>query len=383
MGRILRFELGKILTRKLSWVCLGFLFLMGLLLWDGNGRGYIVTPEGTELSGREAAAYSRERAALYEGELTPEKVIACMTAEGPKITEENQEYAQYEKLPLMEALHYLFHEAEQKATGVGEWESATSEQIRENLEVYEQEVEKAWEELEEDGYSLRLGAAEGWELLLYVASMLMLFAGAVCVVLLAGMFSEEYSRGTDALILTARYGRKKTAAAKLLAGCLVSAGILAVLLLPICLYMLILYGVQGWDVSLQVSVTGAYTGARPEINYLQAFFLEVFLWMASLLTTGALTMLISSRCRSAFLSLVISLTLYLAPAVFSSVLPKAVTAATPIGMITTMPLELSGLPLGGSFLPGWSVCVLSLAAALAAVWLLGRRWFSRHQVQQA
>ncbi|MGI6071150.1 MAG: ABC transporter permease subunit [Blautia sp.] len=375
---ILRYELGKVFSRKLTWVCTALLCLLAFVMWSGEDM--VITPGGERLGGRAEVEYNQRVARKYAGELTPEKVYEIMTTEGPGDSGIDSEMTEYYRQPLMNAMHYLFADVEDELFGVGEWGQASSEQIVSQKEAYIQGVEHASQKMEADGLEIRLGYSESWERILYLTTQGMMFAGAIAAILLAGIFADEYTRGTDALILTSRYGRKRVAAVKVLAGILAAAVIYLLYLLCVFLRMFFSYGLEGWDTSIQVSSLGVYTDAALPINYLQAFLLEFALWMMGMLMVAATTMIVSVWSRSSFIAVVAAVTLYFFPAIIAAGIPAWLLCLTPIGMLSATVLLLDPVRIGTVALPSQCFSFLVGIVVIALAFWLCRRSFSKHQV---
>lgn len=375
---ILRYELNKIFSRKLTWICIFLLCALAFAMWSGGDS--VITPEGVELRGREEIEFNKEVGRQYAGELTAQKAYDIMTTQGPGISGVDEERLQYYRQPLMDAIHFLFSGVEEKIFSVGAWGFISTEEYKSNKEAYIQGVEQAYQEMKAEGQSIRLGYSEGWERLLYLTTQGMMFAGAMAAILLAGIFADEYTRGTDALILTARYGRKRVAAMKVLAGFLAAAGIFLIYLLCSVVRVFLTYGTEGWDTSVQISSMGVYSYSPLAINYLQAFLLAVALWMMSMLMVAAMTMLVSVWSKSSFISVVVAETIYFLPAIVSAVLPDWLLSITPIGMNSVTPIIADNTVFGDAVVPIPVWCFMTGAFVLALSWILCRRSFSRHQV---
>ncbi|MDR0813158.1 MAG: ABC transporter permease subunit [Oscillospiraceae bacterium] len=85
----------------------------------------------------------------------------------------------------------------------------------------------------------------GYEKLRNMMTTYPLTIGLVILIALAPLFSNEYSRKTDALILTAKHGKKRLITAKIKAGLLLGVGIWAVITLVNIILVFALYGTAG------------------------------------------------------------------------------------------------------------------------------------------
>lgn len=70
--------------------------------------------------------------------------------------------------------------------------------------------------------SFQYGYYVGWEIIISAFELLMFAVLAVCIVI-APVFSGEYQAGTDAVILSGKYGKTRLITAKILAALLFGA----------------------------------------------------------------------------------------------------------------------------------------------------------------
>ena len=204
------------------------------------------------------------------------------------------------------------------------------------------------------------------------------------VVGLAGIFCGEYSRKTDALILSAKYGRHKIAFAKIKAGIIFSAAAWVVL------------------TAVNLIMTTVYFGWEGSEAYWQDWLIKIspFCWnsgmaLAAALATSllgtiffaALVMAISALFRAPAPAMLISFALLLipsidlgenAPAIVSAVntcMPATIMRGGPI-WYRYMSVYAFGRTVTGQYIVLSVIAAVTVLAAGAAV-----RWFTRHQVQ--
>lgn len=144
------------------------------------------------------------------------------------------------------------------------------------------------------------GYYEGWEIIISSFELLMFALLAVCIVI-APVFSGEYEAGTDAVILSAKYGKTKLTMAKIMASYLF--GVLAFTLHVIVALGLPLaaFGFDGWDLSLQiVNTTIPYPW-----TFLQAVLVNLGVVYLVLFAMLGLTLLLSAKMKSPYLVLIV------------------------------------------------------------------------------
>lgn len=226
---------------------------------------------------------------------------------------------------------------------------------------------------------IQYGNYEGWAVISSSFELLMFVLLAICIVL-APVFSGEYQAGTDAVILSGKYGKTKLINAKIIASLLF--GTLAFLLhaavavgIP-----LLAFGAQGWNLPLQI----ANTAIPYPFTFLQAVLLNFGVIYLILLALIGLTLLLSAKMKSPYLVLIV-----LVPVLF---LPLFLTptGSTGIYNLTLFLLPYrSAMPEFGKYISyqfgGLVLDVLSMRAilygALSILLLpLAGMGFKKHQV---
>ncbi len=195
------------------------------------------------------------------------------------------------------------------------------EKLEEFLEANGQEGEEKAFFLEmnaEVGTNFPYRWTGGWSFLVgnAIESMRMVL-GLLLAVAAAPVFAGEWHRGMRPVISVTKHGRRRTAAAKVLAAlafCLEMVGVTAA---GSVLCQVIFLGTEGWDMPVQfIKLLAAVPW-----NMLQAEIYEyVFLLIGGLGFT-AVTLLISSLAKSTFAALVLSLGVLYVPMAVSQYLP--------------------------------------------------------------
>ncbi len=94
----------------------------------------------------------------------------------------------------------------------------------------------------------------------YFIFMLMIFFIAICM---EGVFIDEHLRKTDQLILCTRYGRKESYAAKIAAGCIVTACVTLLYWMVTVIAYAGIYGTGDFSASVQVAYYSFFSETRP------------------------------------------------------------------------------------------------------------------------
>ena len=314
---LIRFELKKMLSRRVAQVaCGGILVLlcgiMALNVMQTKTEG----ASGEVLSGLEAIAHNRESAQAHAGVLTPERVQADLDAYcafvlskvGGEDIADLSDAAAYdlvartcspeERVALYDPyLVYLLSpwkmssvEPFQKAVLIDESEfarfyPAVADRLQAQLDdgmrgtwTYSPAERDFWTQKQEQvSEPFTYGYVGGWEDMLACLGFLALAMVAVCVVL-----------------LSARYGRSKLVAAKIVASFLFATAYFALCALVVVGVPLVFFGAEGGGLPLQnLAVTIPYN-----LTMAQAALIGIGLAYLITLALAALTLALSSRLRS-------------------------------------------------------------------------------------
>lgn len=134
--------------------------------------------------------------------------------------------------------------------------------------------------------------------------------GLVILVSLAPLFSSEYSRRTDALLLTSKNGKKKLAHAKLAAGLLATVVVWSIITVLNIIIIFSLYGTIGWEAFWQnwVSTLSPFPWSQGT-----AMVIAIFTSLFGMLFFACVLMLISSISKNQFTSIIVGAVILLFP----------------------------------------------------------------------
>lgn len=226
---------------------------------------------------------------------------------------------------------------------------------------------------------LQYGYYEAWDVIINSFELLMFAILAICIVI-APVFSGEYQAGTDAVILSGKYGKTKLINAKIIAALLFGTIAFVLHILVACGLPLITFGVEGWNLPVQIANT---TMPYP-LTFLQATLINIGVIYLMLLAMIGLTLLLSSKMKSPYLVLTVLVPVLFIPMFLS---PTGSTGAYNLTLFllpyraTTPELgKFISYQFGSLVLDVWTVRAI-LYAVLAAVMLpLARHGFRNHQV---
>lgn len=226
---------------------------------------------------------------------------------------------------------------------------------------------------------LQYGYHEGWEIIMSSFELLMFALLAVCIVI-APVFSGEYQTGTDAVILSGKYGKTKLATAKIISSMLF--GILAFTLHVIVAFGLPLaaFGTDGYNLPLQIAgITIPYP-----FTFLQATLINLGVIYLVLLAMIGLTLLLSAKMKSPYLVLVVLVPVLFIPLFLS---PNGTTGAYNLTLFllpyrSVMPEigKYISYQIGGLVLDALSMRAILYTILTAIMLPLARLGFKNHQV---
>ena len=333
MNTLLRYECKKLLDRKFTVITFLTLMLcviaLSFLIISENTY---YNKEGVRISGMEAIQANKTSQAIPEGKLTTEKLLDAFhqyqtvvnnpsNYEGTSDNLKDDVYVTEVK-PYDNVLSLL----RRNYSPTGSYDhyilsSVTDEMINQFYEMRHAKIQELvnmdysygnYSQIEKE-YILNkdnkietpfsYNYTDGWSDILQRGffTIFLLIGLAVCVII-APIFSYEYQTGADAVVLSTLSGRKRVIYAKILAGFLVSNGIFFFTTGFFMIINFVAYGLQGWNASFQIlSFTSFY-----DLTILQVFLRGILLNYLVIMAVMAITMLLSSVCKTSFGAVIIS-----------------------------------------------------------------------------
>lgn len=226
---------------------------------------------------------------------------------------------------------------------------------------------------------LQYGYHEGWKIIMSSFELLMFALLAVCIVI-APVFSGEYQAGTDAVILSGKYGKTKLVTAKIISSMIF--GVLAFTLHIIVAFGLPLaaFGTDGWNLPLQIAGT---TIPYP-FTFLQATLINLGVIYLVLLAMIGLTLLLSAKMKNPYIVLIVLVPVLFIPLFLS---PNGTTGTYNLTLFllpyrSTMPEidKYISYQIGGMVFDALSVRAILYAVLTAIMLPLAKLGFKKHQV---
>lgn len=174
-----------------------------------------------------------------------------------------------------------------------------SENAKEVMMQYSVEVKEPWIFSYSDGYTrfMTIMATSG------------VMAAFVMVICLAPLFAGEYSNHTDQLLLSARYGKGKLIKAKFFTGFSMTGIVTLLVTLQSYVQSMLTFGFDGGNANVQI-----YDALFPyPLTLKQAALLQSICVFFACMCMSALTMFFSSRMKSAFGVIILSVLLLCVP----------------------------------------------------------------------
>lgn len=226
---------------------------------------------------------------------------------------------------------------------------------------------------------LQYGYYGGWEIIINSFELLLFSLLAVCIVV-APVFSGEYQAGTDAVILSAKYGKTKLTTAKIAASFLFGTAAFILHILVACGLTLAAFGIDGYDLPVQI----ANTAIPYPFTFLQAVLINIGILYLVLLAMIGLTLLLSAKMKSPYFVLIILVPVLFIPMFLT---PNGTTGAYNLTLFllpyrAAMP-ELSkyiSYQFGGLVLDALTVRAVLYSVLAVIMFPLARLGFKKHQV---
>ena len=406
---LIKYEFLKILRKKSTLIVMAasllvtaFLFGLPILQFQTyNQDGVIKGLEGIAYEKEQAADYSvlltnayitetiREVQQLFEnpdnvgfdgyeqfliedaywGGIAPREDLLNMIAKNYVNPNESAGYNKLPELDISEGTDFYGARQEKIKTLL----NASSRALSEEQKAY-------WRDMNNEVVEpFTYGYYDGWEIIISSFELLMFALLAVCIVI-APVFSGEYQAGTDAVILSAKYGKTKLTTAKIIASYLF--GGLAFTLHVVVAFGLPLaaFGFDGWDLPLQV----ANTTIPYPFTFLQAALVNLGVVYLVLFAMIGLTLLLSAKMKSPYLVLIVLVPVLFIPLFLS---PNGTMGAYNLTLFllpyrSTMPEvgKYISYQFGGLVLDAFTVRAILYTLLTAVMLPLARLGFKKQQI---
>lgn len=411
MDILTRFELRKIMRRKSFFIGIALVVAVALLgVWALVSAASLTDKNGRDLNGLESIPLRREYDRKLAGPLTVERIAAAVVfhqqvIHNPKnLTKKgeitNEAYVTYEveKEPIYRLIRFAFsHSREYDHYIIDSMTPGTAKTF------YQERLDKVKEYIDKDytpgnasaelkDYFMRMNESipvpfqmdyvAGWENVFENLQFVLLISAFVIAIWLAPVFAGEYQSGADAIILASRYGRSKLIAAKMKASLLVSLGLLVMGVGIFTLLMLGIFGFEGRNASVQM----IELFAPVPFTVFQSYLWAILIGSLACLTTGAVTLWLSSRMSTPFPVIITIVILLIGPLFFpaskSSRLYNHIMNLLPGNMVNGVArvTEYEAYSVVGQLIPGYMFAAGFAILVIALLLPFTCRAFRNHQV---
>lgn len=406
---LIKYEFLKILRKKSTLIVMAASLLVTAFLFGLPVLQFQTYNQDGVIKGLEGIAYEKEQAADYSVPLTNEYVTETIR-EVQQLFEnpDNVGYDGYERFliegaywdgiaPREDLLNMIAKNYVNPNESAG-YNKLPELDISEGTDFYAARQEKIERLLNDASRALseeqkaywrgmnskvdepfQYGYYEGWEIIISSFELIMFALLAVCIVI-APVFSGEYQAGTDAVILSAKYGKTKLTTAKIIASYLFG-GLAFTLHVVVALGLpLAAFGFEGWDLPLQI----ANTTIPYPFTFLQAALVNLGVVYLVLFAMIGLTLLLSAKMKSPYLVLIVLVPVLFIPLFLS---PNGTTGAYNLTLFllpyrSTIPEvgKYISYQLGSLVLDAFTVRAILYALLTAVMLPLARLGFKKHQV---
>lgn len=307
MKALVKFELYKIFRQKSIYIALILLLVL------------ITLSMGSQFGSQRTSYYQS-----WEGELTPQKVEsseAAMQAIADKYGGEPMNWSEEDRLKAS------VHESISVQNAIEVQREEQVEELKEYLYISEQKREHGYEQRQAE---LHLGMLEKikldlfqysrgvGEIIDFMNTFGLIISGALLLVGLASIFSNEYATGMDQFQLSSRFGRKQLVTAKIISSTLYLVFIVVVWELYNVIYRLSKYDGGGWHSPIQKLFK--YTNSPYAFDMLTYSLVQVGMYLLGAFALMGVILLVSALCRHTMLSFLISGTIFALPIVIVNLL---------------------------------------------------------------
>lgn len=410
MSTLIKYEFLKILRKKATLTVMGAALIVTVFLAALPVLQYQTYTADGVIQGLEGIAYEKRQAEKYAVPLTDEYVaetirqVQALFENPANVGYDGQEEflvdAAYwnDIAPREKLLDLIAQNYAEPGQSVGYSSLAADVNLNQELPFYaarQEKIEKLlnqtsrhlsagqkawWQNLNRQVQQpFQYGYYEGWEIVMNSFEQLMFAVLAICFVL-ARVFAGEYEAGTDAVILSARYGKTKLGTAKIIASYLFGGLAFTLYVLVAFGLPLAAFGVDGWNLPLQIAST---TIPYPW-TFLQAVLVNLGVVYLVLFAMMALTLLLSAKMKSPYLVVailvpVLFIPLFLAPNGTSG-LYNLTLFLLPYRSVTPEVGKYITYQIGGLVLDAFAMRAILYALLSAILLPLARLTFRKHQV---
>ena len=300
MRLLTKLELDKLIRRK--YLLLGGLLLLGYSSFmffsccmNSSPTFPVETADGVEVTGRAAALYNKSVYEQYAGELTDE-AVAHVLDDFVDLRDAHGEHSF--NWPVIYDNFSIFRAADQADRKRSEYGYISVADA--GVLSFHSPLVFSFDYTWQTAFNILFNSNVVFAIFL--------------LIVLAPVFSEEYSSGAANVILSTRYGKSKVIQAKFTAAFLIAA-ISAVIFCVVILLACGAYfaGFEGWNADIQTQFMSNQSQIPIRMNNLQFFLVVMLFYWLSAVGTAVLACCCSALCKKSLIALIMSGVLYFLP----------------------------------------------------------------------
>ena len=327
MKTLFALELKKLTKKRMNIIVITVcLILAGILFYLPVSQFIVLDTDGKQTSGMEAIAMDKEFSNSNAGKLTNEKIKADIAKYQALFDDPENVSKDATQKSLNDSAYfkYFFPYSDYWKLINGNYaapyaydssfSAITNMDLENNFDFYATRDEKVETLLNQEYDDWNFSDSEktfwlnrvssvstpyeysyhtGWETLLSCLELFVIGIIGICICV-AGTFSGEYQSGADSIILSSRYGKSKLVTAKILAAFVYSFLAFTLLILAGCGILLLSFGIDGWNLPVQV----LNTIAPYNLSLLGATLLAIATLYLVMIGMVAITLLLSAKMKS-------------------------------------------------------------------------------------
>ncbi|MHC5249220.1 hypothetical protein [Enterococcus sp. LJL90] len=331
---LIKFEMAKITKEKIfgGAFLIMLIVVLAVILATLYGTNLISGTAGERYAGQETANRNAEIANAYAGDLTDAKISDILSAYLQATQENKQQIAAGE---------------DKRDDFFGAFPYQIQNTFISDKREFSLQIDAAFEEHQTlslsdiNYYSIEdlnfYGAKNGtspvqmgnnlpWGELLETVGRAFLPLALFLILICANLFSMEFSRNTIPVVATTKFGPTKMIYAKIITACVITISVYLLFQVVIFLSFFYLYGLSGWQVSIQANFPWRLFDFPILLNQVQVLLISYGVQLAALLATVGFTSLIAIFAKNPFNSLAIALGVFFAPQLLREFIQSGIIA---------------------------------------------------------
>lgn len=341
MGTLVKFEMKKILNKKMNLIVIIFCLILIAILFMMPGKDFLATDEkGNSYQSMQAINIRKEQIKKISGTLTNKRIIEevqklqelrnntsnLVTNSDGDIDFSPKIYNEYldNRLNLLTNINRVYSN---NNTGYitelyrlnlkeqNDFYLLREQRIKEKLNqsyngnTYSQQEKNYWmEKSKEVETPFEYGFYYGWSNLYSTYEMLILGIIAICICL-SPVFAGEYQNGTDKILLSTKYGKSKGITAKIIASYVFATLVFTIYIIVAIATIFLMFGTEGANLPIQLSnILSPYA-----LTFLQSLLYNILLSYAVLFGMVGLTLFLSAKLKNPMTVLVMDIAVVMLP----------------------------------------------------------------------